>query len=58
MKEQEPSTLWHLYADGIRRWRPDAVQQAVHRFHLVHNLLQGYGRAGFALLRQRVLQAA
>jgi hypothetical protein len=57
MKEQEPSTLWHLYADGIRRWRPDAVQ-AVHRFHLVHNLRQGYGRAGFALLRQRVLQAA
>jgi hypothetical protein len=34
------------------------LTQAVHRFHLVHNLRQGYGRAGFALIRQRVLQAA
>jgi transposase len=37
-------------------WRNGVTEGQIHRLTLVKR--QGYGRAGFALLRQRVLQAA
>ncbi len=37
-------------------WSNGVTEGHVHRLKLVKR--QGYGRAGFALLRQRVLQAA
>jgi transposase len=37
-------------------WSNGITEGHVHRLKLVKR--QGYGRAGFALLRQRVLQAA
>jgi transposase len=37
-------------------WSNSVTEGHVHRLKLVKR--QGYGRAGFALLRQRVLQAA
>jgi transposase len=37
-------------------WSNGATEGQIHRLKLVKR--QGYGRASFALLRQRVLQAA
>jgi transposase len=37
-------------------WSNGATEGQIHRLKLMKR--QGYGRAGFALLRQRVLQAA
>jgi transposase len=37
-------------------WSNSVTEGQIHRLKLVKH--QGYGRAGFALLRQRVLQAA
>jgi transposase len=37
-------------------WSNSVTEGHIHRLKLVKR--QGYGRAGFALLRQRVLQAA
>jgi transposase len=37
-------------------WNNGVTEGQIHRLKLVKR--QGYGRAGFALLRQRVLQAA
>jgi transposase len=37
-------------------WSNGVTEGRIHRLKLVKR--QGYGRAGFALLRQRVLQAA
>jgi transposase len=37
-------------------WSNSVTEGQIHRLKLVKR--QGYGRAGFALLRQRVLQAA
>jgi transposase len=37
-------------------WNNGVTEGHIHRLKLVKR--QGYGRAGFALLRQRVLQAA
>jgi transposase len=37
-------------------WSNGATEGQIHRLKLVKR--QGYGRAGFALLRQRLLQAA
>jgi transposase len=39
-----------------RAWSNGVTEGQIHRLKLVKR--QGYGRAGFALLRQRVLQAA
>jgi transposase len=37
-------------------WSNDATEGQIHRLKLLKR--QGYGRAGFALLRQRIVQAA
>jgi transposase len=43
-------------AGFTRKWSNGVTEGQIHRLKLVKR--QGYGRAGFALLRQRLLQAA
>jgi len=45
-----------ITAGLILEWNNGVTEGQIHRLKLVKR--QGYGRAGFALLRQRVLQAA
>ena len=45
-----------MTAGLTRPWRTSPVKGQITRLKLLKR--QGYGRAGFALLRQRVLQAA